>query len=107
MPRIRRKKERSLREVIQKVSLWRKLIYGKVYFDFKTQQFFKVNCLTKNGGMTHSDAAMVIRLSKKSLDDYLMHLRFGRKYGFDFIKHRNKKIGKLRTFVTQKKQELK
>ncbi|MFM7852716.1 MAG: hypothetical protein ACKO96_12580 [Flammeovirgaceae bacterium] len=30
------------------------------------------------------DAAQKVGVSKKSLDDYLLQLRFGKKYGFDF-----------------------
>jgi len=30
------------------------------------------------------DAATKVSVSKKSLDDYLLQLRFGKKYNFDF-----------------------
>jgi len=30
------------------------------------------------------DAATKVNVSKKSLDDYLLQLRFGKKYSFDF-----------------------
>jgi len=39
------------------------------------------------------------------LDDYLLQIRLGRKYGFDFNKNRNSRVGLLRIFVRQKKQE--
>ena len=45
------------------------------------------------------EAASKVGISKKSLDDYLLQLRFGKKYGFDFEKNRNEKVGVLRTFV--------
>ena len=48
-----------------------------------------------------------MNVSKKSLDDYLLQLRFGKKFGFDFEKNRESKVGTLRTFVKQKKDELK
>ena len=52
------------------------------------------------------DAADKVGVSKKSLDDYLLQLRFGKKYQFDFEKHRQDKVGVLRTSVkTMKKQE--
>ncbi len=38
-------------------------------------------------------------MSKKSLDDYLMQLRFGKKYNFNFQAHKNDKVGVLRSFV--------
>ena len=53
------------------------------------------------------DAAKKINMSKKSLDDYLLQLRFGRKYGFDLNRHKHEKVGKLRAFVRQKKMEAK
>lgn len=51
------------------------------------------------------DAATKVSVSKKSLDDYLLQLRFGKKYNFDFQKHKNDKVGTLRAFVKQKKAE--
>ena len=52
------------------------------------------------------DAAGKVGVSKKSLDDYLLQMRFGKKYGFDFQKHKHAKVGTLRTFVKKmKKQE--
>ena len=52
------------------------------------------------------DAAVKVQVSKKSLDDYLLQLRFGKKFDFDFEKHRDSKVGVLRSFVKQKKLEL-
>ena len=46
-------------------------------------------------------------MSKKSLDDYLLQLRFGKKYGFNFQEHKNDKVGVLRSFVKSKKNESK
>lgn len=51
------------------------------------------------------DAAKKVGISKKSLDDYLLQLRYGKKYGFDFNEHKEAKIGILRAFVKKKKQE--
>lgn len=44
------------------------------------------------------DAAKEVGISKKSLDDYLLQLRNGRKYGFNFNEHKDDKIGILRAF---------
>ena len=46
-----------------------------------------------------------VQISKKSLDDYLMQLRSAKKFGFDFDKHYNDKVGVIRSFVRSKKQE--
>ena len=38
--------------------------------------------------MTLQDAAEKVDISKKSLDEYLNQIRFGKLLGFDFNKHR-------------------
>jgi len=45
------------------------------------------------------DAAKVVGISKKSLDDYYCQLRLGEHYQFDFQQHLNCKIGFLRDYV--------
>lgn len=52
------------------------------------------------------DAAQKVGVSKKSLDDYLLQLRFGKKFGFDFQKHKDDKVGVLRTFVKKEKSKV-
>ncbi len=49
--------------------------------------------------LTLDEAAEKVGVSKKSLDDYLLQLRFGSKFNFDFEKHKNEKVGKLRQMV--------
>ncbi len=44
-------------------------------------------------------------VSKKSLDDYLLQLRFGKKFQFDFELNRDKKVGVLRSFVKEMKEK--
>ena len=51
------------------------------------------------------DAAAKVGVSKKSLDDYLLQLRFGKKYGFDFQKNKNEKVGGLRSYVKSQKSK--
>jgi len=46
-------------------------------------------------------------VSKKSLDDYLLQLRFGKKFGFDFQKHKDDKVGVLRSYVKTEKNKQK
>lgn len=46
-------------------------------------------------------------VSKKSLDDYLLQLRFGKKFGFDFESNKDNKVGVLRMFVKQEKEKIK
>ena len=75
---------------MEKVSLWRLLSSG-----------FTLDGVHVKLNMQR--AAQKLEISKKSLDDYLMQLRFAKKYGFDFAKHANSKIGVLRKFVREKK----
>jgi len=81
----RRTKERKIGDVIKKVAEWRKLYNG-----------------IEEGGelikKSLEEAAKEVSISKKSLDDYLLQLRNGRKYGFNFNEHKDDKIGILRAF---------
>ena len=49
------------------------------------------------------EAAQKVNISKKSLDDYLLQIRFGFRYKFNFNEHKNDKVGILRAFVKRHK----
>ncbi|CAG9311032.1 unnamed protein product [Blepharisma stoltei] len=88
----KRTKERKVGVIIEKVAQWRNLYNGVP---------------NSNGEMvrlTLEEAATKVGISKKSLDDYLLQLRFGRKYGFNFEEHKNDKVGLLRAFVKKFKK---
>lgn len=55
---------------------------------------------------TLEEAANKVGITKKSLDDYLLQLRFGKKFGYDFKKNRMQKVGVLRLFVKLEKDKL-
>ena len=62
----------------------------------------------KNGEIVRvslEEAAQTVKISKKSLDDYLMQLRSAKKYGFDFEKHAKEKVGVIRSFVRKMKEK--
>ena len=85
-------KERTISDIIEKVSTWRKLYNGiLIPSSGDGEPTLQRLCL--------EDAAAKVGISKKSLDDYLLQLRFGKKFGFEFEKNKNEKIGKLRLFV--------
>jgi hypothetical protein len=44
-------------------------------------------------------AAKIVGISKKSLDDYYCQLKLAEEYGFDFERNIDEKVGLLRTFV--------
>ncbi len=73
--------------------MWRKLYNGVQKDDGKIERY------------SLEDAAKKVGISKKSLDDYLLQLRYGKKYGFDFNTHKTDQMGVLRAFVKTKKSE--
>lgn len=88
----KRTKERKIGFIIEKVARWRNLYNGVQ------------NSRGDTIRLTLEEAATQVGISKKSLDDYLLQLRFGRKYGFNFQEHRNDKVGLLRTYVKKYKK---
>lgn len=90
----KRTKERKIGYIIDKVSSWRKL-YNGYYNESKT--FVKYSL---------DEAAKILNISKKSLDDYLLQLRLGRKFGFNFNKNKNSRVGVLRAFVKNQRTKL-
>lgn len=57
--------------------------------------------------MRSEEAANLVGMSKKSLDDYFGQLRLGELYGFNFAKNLDKMFGLLRTFVRKHKRSAK
>ena len=85
--RNQRMKERNIKEVIEKVAEWRRLYLG---------------ISQKNGVIkkyTLEEAADIVGIPKKTLDDYLLQIVSGRKYGFDFNLNCEAKVGLLRSYV--------
>lgn len=78
---------------MEKVTLWRKLYNG---VDLGNGEVVRYSL---------EDAARLVSISKKSLDDYLLQLRFGRMFGFNFLKYQNDNIGQLRKFVREHKEK--
>jgi hypothetical protein len=88
-----RTKERKIGFVIEKVARWRSLYNGTSTGRGETLR------------MTLEEAAFQVGIPKKSLDDYMLQLRFGKKFGFDFIEHQNEKFGLLRAYVKRGKKQ--
>jgi hypothetical protein len=84
----RRHKERKIGEVLDLVLRWRKLYSG--VRDYKTGQIVKLSL---------EDAAKRLGVAKKSLDDYLLQIRFARKFGYNFQENSNERVGVLRAYV--------
>ena len=86
------KRERKIGYVIEKVYAWRRFYNG---LKDENNNYIKYSL---------DKAAEKVAVSKKSLDDYLLQIRLGRKYGFDFNKNKYKKIGVLRDYVKEIKK---
>jgi len=86
----RRTKERKIGYIIEKVSKWRQLYSGAAGPEGVVKY-------------TLEEAAAQVGISKKSLDDYLLQLRFGKKFGFNFQEHKDDKVGVLRAYVKKYK----
>jgi hypothetical protein len=86
------KRERKIGYVIEKVFAWRRFYNG---LKDENDNYIKYSL---------DKAAEKVAVSKKSLDDYLLQIRLGRKYGFDFNKNKYKKIGILRDYVKKIKK---
>ena len=90
---IKRAKERKIGFIIKKVFLWRKN-YFCGFFD-------------ENGNkikLSLKESAEKVGINKKTLDDYLIQIRMGKKFNFNFYENQNEKIGILRNFIKNKKK---
>lgn len=88
-----RSRERTVAEAIELVKRWRGL---------------HLSCPKPNNArkkVNLQEAARMLGVSKKSLDDYYCQLRLAEQYGFDFAKHLHEKMGVLRSFVKDRKGE--
>ena len=88
----KRVKERTIKEVIRKVCVWRRLYNGILRPDGTLIRY------------TLENAARKTQMSKKSLDDYLHQIRLGTKYKFDFKNRQDEKFGILRNFIRQNRE---
>ena len=93
----KRAKERKIGYIIKKVYMWKTLYNGFVEED--------ENGVKRKYKFTLEQAAEKVGISKKSLDDYLIQLRIGKIFGFNFTEHKNDKVGVLRAFVKKHKAE--
>lgn len=96
----KRTKERTITDIIEKVSTWRKL-YNGILVPGENNEKDQLQ------RWSLEEAAQKVGVSKKSLDDYLLQLRFGKKFKFDFEAHKDSKVGVLRMFVKQEKDKIK
>ncbi len=90
---IKRNKERKIGDIIEKVGEWRTLYTGAPDASGKVVKY------------SLEEAANMIGIAKKTLDDYLLQLRAGKKYGFDFHANKDAKVGVLRAFVKTHKRK--
>jgi len=80
--------ERTVKEVIELVEKWRALHCGS--FNRETNQIVRYSL---------AEAAKILKVPRKSLDDYLLMMKHAKAFGFDFEANLNEKFGAVRTFV--------
>eukprot|EP00830_Metopus_es_P005664 TRINITY_DN1542_c0_g1_i1.p1 TRINITY_DN1542_c0_g1~~TRINITY_DN1542_c0_g1_i1.p1 ORF type:complete len:275 (-),score=69.72 TRINITY_DN1542_c0_g1_i1:128-859(-) len=86
--KVRRGNERKIGDVIDALIRWRKMyLYGDMGEDGVMIKY------------TRQEAAKIIGIPKKTLDDYITQIKLGKTYGFDFDVHSQEKIGVLREFI--------
>lgn len=74
---------------------WRRLYQGVIEREADGTMWFRRYSL--------QEASFKVGISKRSLDDYLLHLRYGIKHGFDFEANKFAFVGQLRKFARSKK----
>ena len=89
-------RERTIEDIIKSVSIWRRL-YNGIRKEVDGQE-----ALIR---YTLKDAAKKVGIPKKSLDDYLLQIRTGIKYNFNFQERKNDKVGELRNWIKKVKLE--
>ncbi|KRX04685.1 hypothetical protein PPERSA_09477 [Pseudocohnilembus persalinus] len=77
----KRIKERTIKDVKEKVYQWRNIAI--------------------DNNISLEKAAEIIGISRKTLDDYCLQIRKGKECGFDYVKNKNAKMGELRQFVKE------
>ena len=90
----KRIRERRIAEVVQAVTVWRRLYRGVKTSHGDADSLVRYSL---------TDAAHKVGISRKTLDDYLHLLAMGRKFGFPFTARSNDKVGQLRAFVSKAK----
>jgi len=75
-------------DIIYKVATWRKLYLGLMTPD-EVPGVAPSKTTSKHKKLSLEESATYVGVSKKSLDDYLLQLRFGRKFGFSFVENRD------------------
>ena len=91
------KKERIIGHVLERVTKWRDIVR-----ESKHRRELDPDCPEER--QTLEEAANAVGVAKKSLDDYLLMIRFGKKFGFNFEAHRNERVGVLRSYVKANKE---
>lgn len=86
----KRVKERYIEKVREKVGEWRAM--HETGFRDKDGNLQKINL---------DQAANIIGISRKTLDDYYLQLRRAEQLGFDFERNKSEKMGTLRKFVKE------
>ena len=92
-----KKKERIIGHVLERVTKWREIVK-------ESKRRRDADASYPEERQTLEEAAKAVGIAKKSLDDYLLMIRFGRKFGFNFEAHCDERVGVLRNYVKTHKE---
>ena len=71
---------------------------------YKTKQW---RYLHERANLSLKNAARMVGISKKTLDDYFLIFRYGEIYGYNFKENLYKKMGHLRTYIKKQPEKIK
>lgn len=83
----RRGNERKISDVINSLLFWRKLSLPGIF-----------NAEARGKKLNRQEAADVLKIPKKSLEDYMLQVRLAYERGFDFNMYSNTRFGVIREF---------
>mmetsp|Transcript_8345 Transcript_8345/g.13959 ORF Transcript_8345/g.13959 Transcript_8345/m.13959 type:complete len:178 (-) Transcript_8345:67-600(-) len=96
------RRPRTVERVILLVSLLARLCKGVYLFDQKTST---LELAEHPKRMTRAEAAPLIGVPKKTLDDYILFLRHAMLQNYDFAARKNDFYGSMRQFVNLQKDQ--
>mmetsp|Transcript_6751 Transcript_6751/g.11327 ORF Transcript_6751/g.11327 Transcript_6751/m.11327 type:complete len:116 (-) Transcript_6751:78-425(-) len=83
------------------VAKWFQLTRRRIVLDPRTQKMKSIQL------MSREKAAKLLQVPRKTLDDYILHVRYGKLFGFDFYRFKHLDISNLRRFVYRTRDSIK
>uniref|UniRef100_A0A7S3CQ69 Uncharacterized protein n=1 Tax=Strombidium rassoulzadegani TaxID=1082188 RepID=A0A7S3CQ69_9SPIT len=97
-----RHRNKTIGNIVHIVSIWTTLNSKRAGEDADIRSIYG-----SHGVPSQAEVNRVMEIPKKTIDDYILHVRYGKFFNFDFGTHRESRIGVLRRFVEEKRREQK